>query len=66
MVEMTDIEDMIRQKVERLLVGGVDVEDDVAKVGDGEAEHEGGDADAKRHLRDQIDCWQILIWQSEK
>ena len=54
MVEMTDIEDMIRQKVERLLVGGVDVEDDVAKVGDGEAEHEGGDADAKRHLQDNI------------
>ena len=32
----------------------VDVEDDVAKVADGEAEHEGGDADAKRHLQDNI------------
>ena len=33
----------------------IDVEDDVAKVGDGEAEHEGGDADAKRHLQENID-----------
>ena len=43
----------------------VDVEDDVAKVGDGEAEHEGGDANAKHHLQDKIDSWQMLIWQSE-
>ena len=32
----------------------VDVEDDVAKVADGEAEHKGGDADAKGHLQDNI------------
>ena len=30
------------------------MEDDVAKVGDGEADHEGGDADAKPHLQQKI------------
>ena len=35
---------------ESLIVGGADVEDDVAKVGDGKAEHKDGHPDAKRHL----------------
>ena len=58
MVQMTDIQDMIRQKVEQSENGweslAVDVEDDVAKVGEGEAEHEGGNADAKRHLQENV------------
>ena len=39
----------------------IDVEDDVAKVGDGEAEHEGWDADAKRHLQENIDWGKCFL-----
>ena len=41
------------------------MEEDVAKVGEGEAEHEGGDADAKRHLQQNKNWFKMLFGKVE-
>ena len=52
LVVWVDVEDDVAEvdECKAELVIGVDVEDDVAKVDKCKAEHEGGHADAKRHL----------------